>query len=421
MSVKNWSTTAGSNASVDGINFAEGQVPSSLNDSNRLAMADIKEWYNEITGGTKSGTVGGTADAITLTTTPTVAAYAVNQRFLIKASGANTVSNPTMNVSALGVKTIKMQGGAALPVPAWAANDMLLLVYDGTDLILSSMTTNVGSATSLIRNAQSGTTYTALTGDRSKHVTFSNASPVAVTQPQANSTTFSSGWFAFYENVGVGLVTITPTTSTINGAASIALSTGQWAVVTSDGTNYRALLGGAAGVQTVYIPAGSWTSRTDTSGGGPTAGTLTTATNKITLPYISFDAATVEYVQASVRMPKGWNEGTVNFSATWSHPATTTNFGVVWGLQAVAFANDDAAEAGFGTAQTSADTGGTTDDVYFGDQAATAVTVGGTPGAEELVVFQFYRDAVNGSDTMAVDARMHGVTIYYTVDKTDDR
>lgn len=217
MSVKNWSTTAGSNATVDSINFAEGQTPSSVNDSARALMADVKEWYNEITGGTRSGTVSG-SDTITLTTTPSLAAYAANQRFLVKAAGANTVSNPTLNVSSLGAKTIKLPGGGALPIPAWAANDMLLLAYDGTDMILVGGTTYVGTTGSLPRNAQTGTTYTVLTGDRGQHVTYSNASAIAVTLPQANSTTFAGGWFSYHENVGDGLVTITPTTSTINGA-----------------------------------------------------------------------------------------------------------------------------------------------------------------------------------------------------------
>lgn len=51
MSVKDWSTTASSNATADadeGINFSEGQAPSSLNDSDRAMMAKIKEWFNEV-------------------------------------------------------------------------------------------------------------------------------------------------------------------------------------------------------------------------------------------------------------------------------------------------------------------------------------------------------------------------------------
>lgn len=246
MSVKNWSTTAGSNASVDSINFAEGQTPSSVNNSARALMADVKEWYDQITAGTISGTVGGAADAVTLTTTPTVGAYAVNQRYLFKAGAANTVSNPTLNVSSLGTKTIVAQGGGALPVPAWATGDMVLVAYDGTNMMLVGTTSYVGSASGILRNAQTGTTYTVLTGDRGKWITYANGSAVAVTLPQANSTTFGAGWYSWHENIGAGTVTITPTTSNINGAGGTALvlRTGEWALIQSDNANYRAVTNG---------------------------------------------------------------------------------------------------------------------------------------------------------------------------------
>jgi hypothetical protein len=45
MSIDQWSTTAGNNASgVTGINFAEGQAPSTLNDSCRELMAQVAAW-----------------------------------------------------------------------------------------------------------------------------------------------------------------------------------------------------------------------------------------------------------------------------------------------------------------------------------------------------------------------------------------
>lgn len=97
---------------------------------------------------------------------------------------------------------------------------------------------NVGGFTEHLSNAQTGTSYTILTGDRAKNLTLSNANPVAVTLPQANSSTFPDGWYVLVANKGVGLVTITPTTSTINGGASITLLTNQSCFIISDGTNY---------------------------------------------------------------------------------------------------------------------------------------------------------------------------------------
>jgi hypothetical protein len=415
MTLRDWSTTAASNTTVGGISIAEGMNPSAVNDAIRGFIAELAVMRDMLANGTTTGTVGGTADAITLTVTPALTAYATNQRYLIKATGANTVSNPTLNVSSVGAKTIKKLGGSALSVPEWATNDMLLFAYDGTDMILLSSSRFYEQQ--FPRNAQTGTTYTVLTGDRGKHVTYSNASAIAVTQPQANSTTFASGWFHFAENIGAGEVTYTPTTSTINGAATLVLQTNQWALITSDGTNYRALRGGAPGKSTIWVPAGSMVARTTN---GAASGTVETTTNKVMIKTLDFDASTAEFAQFSVQMPKGWNEGTVTFVPVWSHPSTATNFGVAWTLAGFAFSDDDALDQAFGTAITVTDTGGTTNDLYRGAESS-AVTIGGTPAESDLVIFQVGRDPANGSDTMAVDARLHGVAVFITYDTATDR
>ena len=171
-----------------------------------------------------------------------------------------------------------------------------------------------------------------------------------------------------------------------------------------------------AGLQTAWIPASSMISRTTS---GAAIGTVETATNKHMLRTFNFDSAAVEYVQFTIRMPKGWNEGTVTASFSWSHAATTTNFGVAWSLAGVAISDDDALDVAFGTAQTATDTGGTTDDLYS-TATTSAITIAGTPAANDYVVFQVAREVANGSDTMAIDARLHGVQLYYSTDAATD-
>lgn len=99
-------------------------------------------------------------------------------------------------------------------------------------------------------NPQTGTMYTFVNTDCSKLVTFSNASAVAVTLPQASSAsgggaqagTFMPPCTIAVMNNGAGTVTITPTTSTINkGASSLALTTGQGDIIVSDGANYQVI------------------------------------------------------------------------------------------------------------------------------------------------------------------------------------
>jgi hypothetical protein len=75
--------------------------------------------------------------------------------------------------------------------------------------------------------------------DGSKLVTLSNASPVAVTLPRAGASSwFLAGWSVEVQNRGAGNVTITPVTSTIDGAASLVLTQNQGARIFSDGSNY---------------------------------------------------------------------------------------------------------------------------------------------------------------------------------------
>jgi hypothetical protein len=50
-----------------------------------------------------------------------------------------------------------------------------------------------------------------------------------------------------------------------------------------------------------------------------------------------------------------------------------------------------------------------------------AITVAGSPGAEEWVYFEVYRDVSDAGDDLDIDARLHGIKIHYTIDSgTDD-
>jgi hypothetical protein len=109
-------------------------------------------------------------------------------------------------------------------------------------------------------DTQVGVTYTFAATDEQKLVTLNNASPVAVTLPQASTTGFGAGTSFHVRNLGAGIVTITPTTSTIDLAATLVLLTGQGADIYSDGINYSTqkgsapLSGGAAAGCTNFTP-----------------------------------------------------------------------------------------------------------------------------------------------------------------------
>lgn len=146
---------------------------------------------------------------------------------------------------------------------------------------------------------------------------------------------------------------------------------------------------------------------------GAALGTIETGNQNMHVTY-DFDTSTQEHVQFQIPMPSGWDEGTISFQSVWSHPSTTTNFGVVWQLAAVAVSDAETMNVAFGTANTSVDTGGSTNTIYISPESG-PITVGGTPSAGDLVMFRLSRVPANGSDNLAVDARLHAVRLFINI------
>jgi hypothetical protein len=173
----------------------------------------------------------------------------------------------------------------------------------------------------------------------------------------------------------------------------------------------------SAGKHAAWVAAGSMTP--SATGGCASLANIASAANQPDIQTLNFDSTTQEYAQFSIKMPPSWDEGTLTFRPVWSHAATTTNFGVAWELQAVAVGDDDTIAVNYGTAVAVTDTGGTTNDQYTGDESA-AITVAGSPQAGDVVYFRVSRNPSNGSDTMAIDARLHGIEVYMTTDASTD-
>ena len=269
-------------------------------------------------------------------------------------------------------------------------------------------------------NAQTGTTYTVLEEDAGKLVTLSNASAIAVTLPQAGTTGFEDGsWFPV-STIGAGTVTITPTTSTIDGAATLVLPQSRWAIFWSDGTNYFSVNNNLTTVEKIYFPAAGCVD-------GATAGLMWDAlaaedpavacvneaspTPDRVFAVAQFDDDQTYGIQTSFQLPNDWT-GNVDLTAVWR--ATDVTGEVVWQSQTLCAAAAEATSGAWNSADAfAADTAdGTADDVNT--VTDTGITMTGC-AASELFFLRFFRDPAHASDDLATSvdgvAELIGVTV----------
>lgn len=143
----NWSRTAASNASADStVNWAEGQAPSSVNDSARAMMASTAAFRDDIAGAIATG---GTSTAYTVTSYQIfdTLAHLSGQVVAFTPHTTNTAASPTLNVDSLGAKTIctapstPVQSGVLIQGTPYAA------LYNNSDGVFYLF--GVGSAPSI--------------------------------------------------------------------------------------------------------------------------------------------------------------------------------------------------------------------------------------------------------------------------------
>lgn len=102
-SIYDWSLIAASNANSDAsINWAEGQPPSTVNNSARAMMQRVKEFLNDLGG---IATVTGTTNSLTLAAASGFTAYDDGLYVSFRVNAVNT-SAVTLNVNSVGAKPL---------------------------------------------------------------------------------------------------------------------------------------------------------------------------------------------------------------------------------------------------------------------------------------------------------------------------
>lgn len=313
-----------------------------------------------------------------------------------------------MTTATTGTGTITLGSAVAgfLSFAGAGVSDAEVVTYAISDGSASEIGTGTytSSGTTLTRTVLKST-------NSDSPINLSGSAQVMITPSAAdiaNKTDTATQTFAAPVSVGTSNP-ITAGTIELGHASDTTLARGAAGQPTVEGSYIK-----LAGTETIWVPAAAMTARTTN---GAASGTTELATNDVMLRSFDFDTATEEGVGFMIAMPKSWNEGTVTFAPYWT--AASGSGGVVWGLAAYAFSNDDAMDTAVSGQQTSTDTLITANDCHIGPTSS-AITIGGTPAANDLVYFEITREVANGSDTLGVDAKLIGIQIYITTDAAND-
>jgi hypothetical protein len=127
-----WDDTADDNATADSsVNWAEGQSPSSVNNSARAMMASAAKWRKDNDG---SLTTGGTSTAYTLTTNQGFPSLSAMDGATLRVKfNATNGATPTLNVDGLGAKTIAIIGSTSILAAYLISGGIYDLRYTNSD------------------------------------------------------------------------------------------------------------------------------------------------------------------------------------------------------------------------------------------------------------------------------------------------
>ena len=130
--IKDYSSTAGGNTSVGGINIQEGMLPSNINNALRALTADIREWYND-----SQWVIYGDGDsAFTIS-------YASATSFTVSSADVTSFYHVGRRIKAVGSSTGTIYG--SISASAYSTNTTVTVTWDSGSLSNETLTIYVGA------------------------------------------------------------------------------------------------------------------------------------------------------------------------------------------------------------------------------------------------------------------------------------
>lgn len=223
------SVTPASNTDLLGQNSTGAADSNTIDTIIQNALGILARAYGDQGG---LGTVGGSANAITLTSKSTYQQYQSGLQVALKAGSANTGA-ATLNLDGLGVKKIRRRGDTALVANDIIANGRYLLQYD------SAYDTAAGAW--VLMNPELGSNLAALAVNvpifSCGQLQYTSTTVVTFKPFRGNLVSFPSGAIAA---IGSSGITSTVTSATLNGTAAQPLVSGTlyYAYLWNNGSAY---------------------------------------------------------------------------------------------------------------------------------------------------------------------------------------
>ena len=184
----------------------------------------------------------------------------------------------------------------------------------------------------------------------------------------------------------------------------------------TDGLTVGGVAAKVAGKESIWIPAAAMYPSTTNPCSDLTQ--VETTALRPDLKVLDFAAAADDFAQFAIAFPKSWNEGTITYQPFWTVTGTNTGT-MVWQLGGIAVSSDDTINTAFGTlvATTALAHSGTSNDLMVSAESG-AVTIAGSPAANDMCFFQINNDAGASGQTGA--ARLLGIKMFFTTDAAND-